>query len=403
MRGTGGRLARTLGPLALAACAPADLTDHRDAAVAAGATIDPAAFEADLAVLAADDMAGRDNLTPGGERARDWLRDRLSTLGLEPSGTDGFDQPFADGVNLIARIPGTDLADEVVVLGAHYDHLGTSTDPGSGCVALDGDTICNGAADNAAGVVATLRIAEAVLAADLRPRRTLLVALWDAEEDGLLGSRHFVDDEPLVDLDDVVAAFSTDQIGTRMVPGAELGLALGVDHATVLRELIHADDATLGTSVYPVSLTFDGNGGRSDHKPFHDAGVPVIFFGSGSTPTYHTPADEVDTVDADLAVMLARQVLLAAWDLAARDDRPVHLAEHQPSLDDAIALRDLGRLVLADPAAVGLDDPTVIAVLEGWMAQLEAYVATPPATPAAWADYDAFVQQILAAVYAFLG
>src|SRR4029450_2085199 len=90
--------------------------------------------------------------------------------------------PIDGGTNLIGVIPGRDRADEVVVVGAHYDHLG------SRCRTADpADTICNGATDNATGVAAALAVGED-LARGRGPRRTVVVALWDREEDGLPGS-----------------------------------------------------------------------------------------------------------------------------------------------------------------------------------------------------------------------
>ena len=105
-------------------------------------------------------------------------------------------QPFPGGTNVVAVIPGTDLADEYVVVGAHYDHLGNScrVPPGSPT-----DTICNGATDNATGVAAVLPIARSIAAQPTKPRRSVVLALWDSEEDGLLGSLFYVQN-PLVPL-----------------------------------------------------------------------------------------------------------------------------------------------------------------------------------------------------------
>jgi Zn-dependent M28 family amino/carboxypeptidase len=112
-------------------------------------------------------MEGRDNLTAGGARARAWLENEMIEIGLEPMGHDGFEQPFEQGVNLVGRIAGNDplLADEYVVVSGHYDHLGVVGAPHSQCRAsarAPDDTICNGAADNGAGSVATLAIANAL-------------------------------------------------------------------------------------------------------------------------------------------------------------------------------------------------------------------------------------------------
>ena len=140
--------------------------------------------------MAADELEGRDNGTAGSLAAQQILIGQLAQFAqpADPTmvGDDGFRHVFPSGTNLLGVIPGGDLADEWVVLGAHYDHLGTDCridDPA--------DSICNGATDNATGVAVALDAARAIAAAGT-PRRSVLVALWDAEEDGLLGSAAYL-------------------------------------------------------------------------------------------------------------------------------------------------------------------------------------------------------------------
>ena len=140
--------------------------------------------------LAADELEGRDNGTAGSLAAQQILIGQLAHFAqpADPTmvGDDGFRHVFSSGTNLLGVIPGGDLADEWVVLGAHYDHLGTDCridDPA--------DSICNGATDNATGVAVALGAARAIAAAGT-PRRSVLVALWDAEEDGLIGSAAYL-------------------------------------------------------------------------------------------------------------------------------------------------------------------------------------------------------------------
>lgn len=364
-----------------------------------------AAFERHLAILAADDMEGRDNLSPGGARARQYIAEQMTELGLTPMGTNGYEQAFEQGVNLVGSIPGRDpaLAEEYVVISAHYDHLGLADDPNSQCRSSSTDNICNGASDNAAGVAATLSIVRAMVELEIAARRSILVVFWDAEEDGLLGSRHFVNTEPLIPLDKIIAMFSVDLVGSELLMGAAFAFAIGVDYSDELRALSHDTNAALGTAVYPVSLDFDGgNGGRSDHKPFHDEEIPALFYGSGSSAEYHTPADETDIVHTDLAIMLMRHVLFVLFELANRDEPPTFRAQREPHIDDAVALSDIGHIVLDDPAAVGLDDETLVSMMEDWVERLDGYVANPPQTAPEWAEYQRFIDQILLAVYAFL-
>lgn len=379
---------------------------HRQAALAAGAAITEAEFEGHLTILADDDMAGRGNLTAGGLLAREYLITQMEALELEPLGTEGYEQAFARGVNLVGRIEGSDpeLADQYVLLGAHYDHLGTAGEAGSQCSRQGSDSICNGAADNAAGVSAVLLLAQAFQDASIAPRRSILVAFWDAEEDGLLGSRYFVDEDPIVPLVDIVAVLNLDIVGTELVRGAQFAFALGVDYSTVLRQLVHDANGVLDSPVFPASLTFDGgSGGRSDHKPFLDHDVPVIFYGSGSSPEYHTPADELAVVHSDLALMLIQHVVWAAFELAHVDGRPDLVRPREPHIDDAIALHAFGEKVLEDPAAVGLDDDFLVEMLGDWMTRLEEYIVTPPETEAEWLEYQRFIDEIVTMVYLVIG
>lgn len=377
---------------------------------AAAAGIDVARLQADLATLADDAMEGRDNLTPGGARARQWLVDRMTAIGLEPMGTDGYAQAFAEGVNLVGRIAGRDptLADEYVIVSGHYDHLGVVGAPNSQCrprSSAPGNLVCNGAADNAAGVAATLAVAEALADSEHGTRRSVLVVFWDAEEDGLLGSRHFADEEPLVPLESVAAMFSVDNVGAYIIPGVEDSFAIGTEYATGLRERVNAVNAETGFTQWPVSSFFVGSetGGRSDHLPFRLRNVPIIFFGSGSPPEYHSPADEIDVVNLDKLANITRHVALMTADVANDDTRPGFVAEPVPQLDDARALLALGEVVLADPAAIGFDDPIVVNLLQGWVTRLQAYVANPPTTDAQWAAYEEFVKSIITIVYQFIG
>jgi hypothetical protein len=361
-------------------------------------------------VLAADDMEGRDNLTAGGAKARQWLEGQMAEIGLEPFGTDGFEQAFDQGINLVGRIAGADpaLADEYVVVSGHYDHLGVVGAPRSQCRAsrlAPGDMICNGAADNGAGSIATLAIARALAHSALGTRRSILIAFWDAEEDGLLGSRYFADVDPRVALDKIVAMYSVDNVGAYIIKGVEDSFAIGTEYATGLRERVNAVNAETGFTQWPVSSFFVGSetGGRSDHLPFRLHGVPVIFFGSGSPPEYHTPADEIGILSFDKLEKITQHVALMTADVANDDARPSFVTDPQPQLDDARALVALGEVVLADPASIGLDDPFVVSLLEGWLRDLNAYLADPPQTEQEWASYQRFVKSIITTVYQFIG
>lgn len=400
----------------LAACSSNDSSSGpptaealRESSRAAAASIDSDWLASRLAVLAGDEMEGRDNLTTGGARAREWLQNEMIDIGLEPMGADGFEQPFDQGVNLVGHVAGNDpsVADEYVVVSAHYDHLGVVGAPNSQCRASTrrpGDTICNGAADNAAGSVATLAVADALAHSRLGTRRSILIVFWDAEEDGLLGSRYFADQAPLVPLEQIVAMYSVDNVGGYIITGVEDSFAIGTEYATGLREKVEAVNAETGFTQWPVSSFFVGSdtGGRSDHLPFRLHGVPIIFFGSGSPPEYHTVADEIGVVSMDKLTQITRHVTLMTADVANDDARPGFVDEPIPQLDDARALLALGYVVQADPSSLGLDDPVLISVLNGWITRLERYIANPPTTDAGWNAYQDFVKEIIDIVYSVI-
>jgi hypothetical protein len=382
---------------------------YRLSAEAAARGLDSAWMMARVAALAADAMNGRDNLSPGGKQAREYLLVQVKALGLQQvPGLGGWTQTFDKGVNVLAWLPGRDpaLSDQVVVLGAHYDHLGRADVSGSQCKAGKGaDLICNGAVDNASGCAVVLGLARALASSQTGLRRSLLVALWDAEEDGLLGSRHFVDHSPPLPLARIAANITVDAVGAQLIPRMNDTFALGIEYAGGLRELVKANNTPAGITTWPVSAFFVGSdtGGRSDHLPFRQKQIPAVFFSSGPPMNaYHTPDDELDLVLPRKLLATARHVLLTTADVANAPARLPFVARPGPHLDDARAMVAIGELVLADPAAVGVTDQVTIEMLKKLMGQLRAYLQTPPATRAEWDQYQSFIKGIITLVFSML-
>lgn len=241
----------------------------------------------DLTALAHDSMAGRGVGTPGSARARTFLLRRLGEIDLEPVGS-GFEHPFtydgdSQGVNLVARIPGSGSGDGVVVLTAHYDHLGTQ----------DG-VVFNGADDNASGTVAVLEIARAIAEEPLS--RTLVIALLDAEEDGLEGARAFVS-APVVPVEGIHLDINLDMVAR----SGGLLWAGGAHHTPALRPILERVAATAPTTLRlghdrPNAPEGDDWTNSSDHGPFHEAGIPFVYFGVEDHPDYHRATDDVENV-----------------------------------------------------------------------------------------------------------
>jgi hypothetical protein len=342
--------------------------------------------------LASDDLGGRDNGSPGSLAAQSLLVEVLSHF-AEPiypdaSGDDGFRQPFDRGTNLLAVIPGGDLADEYVMIGAHYDHLG------SNCPSSDpDDSICNGAIDNATGVAAAIEVARAI-AADGVPRRSVVIGLWDAEEDGLLGSAAYIAD-PAVPIANTVAYINFDMQGATLTPAlANVSVVVGAE--TGGPGLVDAVQRAIAGSTLDISmLSLLFGQGRSDHANFVAAGVPSAFFTDATGGCYHTAQDDVDVVSFE---KLDRQIMLStslARDLVATDTPPV-LDPTVPisTYADAVAMLEIGTTGAAD---FGTFNAAGQAAAEKFLPQVQALVDGGPA-----AFDDASVGTLLNASAAFV-
>ncbi len=222
-----------------------------------------------------------------------------------------------DPPNLVAALDGSDpeLAAEYVAISAHLDHIGMRAGPG--------DSIYNGADDNASGVAGLLELAEAFAGGepDTRPehRRSLLFVVPSGEEKGLWGSDYFTR-HPTVPLDRIVADLNMDLIGRNwsdsvIVAGSELSTLGATLAATVaahpeLRMTPLADR-------WPEERIFY----RSDHYNFARRGVPVLFFTSGTHPDYHQPSDTGDRLDTEKAARVVR-LLFHLTRTVANDSAP---------------------------------------------------------------------------------
>ena len=182
--------------------------------------------------------------------------------------------------NVIGVLPGSDpgRAGEALVIGAHYDHLGR-----------EGDVVYPGADDNASGTAVVLGLAQALAGA--RPARTLVFALFSGEEIGLVGSDYHVRHPSVVPVEHMVAMLNFDMVGR--LDGRRL-LVGGVDTGSGFRALVEAGAQEAGLDV---DLRAAGTG-ASDHTRFNSAGVPVLFFHTGSHADYHQPSDTAEKIDA---------------------------------------------------------------------------------------------------------
>lgn len=299
--------------LAIAACAT---TGRRSAGFARA---DSARLRADIEHLASDALEGRGTGTAGNDSAAAYAARRYRALGLSAL-SPGYLQPFiarpAMGAhagtavqhptqNVVAFLEGTDraLRHQVIVIGAHIDHLGRSA-----VSALDPearDAVRNGADDNASGTAAVLELAR--LLRQNPTRRSVLFANFSGEEMGLLGSQHFVEHSP-VPIDSVVAMLNFDMIGR--LRGDSL-IVYGVATARELPALLDSANASVGLSVRGIGDGF----GASDHSSFFARGLPVLHFFTNIHEDYHRASDDAGKINyggtakvVTLAERLVRQL-----------------------------------------------------------------------------------------------
>lgn len=273
------------------------------------ARIDTADLKRHCSFLAADALEGRAAGSQGGQAAATYLVTELKKLDLAPPpGLRDYRQPFGrQYANVLAVIPGrhSTLKDEWLVLGAHYDHVGYGTNDNSfGPIGK----IHNGADDNASGCSLLLELASVFADPDLMLDRSLVIAFWDAEETGLLGSKHWVS-QPTVPFAQVKLAVNLDMIGRMQqdhvaVMGwrSAVGLRRGMVDANLVAPLRFGFQST---------VTAD-----SDHYSFYAARRPVIHFDTGKHVDYHRPSDDIEKLNFEglerLGRFVGRLVLQAA-------------------------------------------------------------------------------------------
>ena len=246
-------------------------------------------LERHVRFLASDEMKGRDNGTPEGLKAAEYVAERFREAGLRPGGKGGWFHDFksreVSGRNVIGLLEG-DRKEEYVVVAAHHDARGV----------LNGK-VQNGADDNATGVAAVIELARAF--AKSKPARSLLFISFDAEEDGLAGSREFVKAE-LYPASSFAAMFVFDLVGGSLFPWDKDRLyALGAEHSPELWDRVGKgvakDLEVVRSGIYLIEPLPEM--ARSDYHAFRAKGVPFVFFSTGTPWYYHTEHDDPEVVD----------------------------------------------------------------------------------------------------------
>jgi Zn-dependent M28 family amino/carboxypeptidase len=248
--------------------------------------------------------------------------------------TVSVERQVTDGRNVLGMIEGSDpdLANEVVIIGAHHDHNGA-----------DGEVVFNGADDDGSGTVGVMAVAAAYARAaedGRRPRRSVIFAIWDAEERGLLGAWYYTT-RPLFPLPSTVAKLNLDMIGRHEeVPADGGGRFRGLEvqsaesNANAINILGYSWAPELATAVETANeatqltlrFRYDNNDSnllrRSDHWPFLQNGVPAVWFHTGLHPDYHTPDDDPERIEYEKMTRIVRLVHQTSWDVANAEGRP---------------------------------------------------------------------------------
>jgi hypothetical protein len=218
--------------------------------------------------------------------------------------------------NVAAVLRGSDpeLRDTYVVFSAHMDHIGV------GQPDARGDSINNGADDNASGTAALLAMAQAFASLPQAPRRSVIFLAVSGEEKGLLGSRWFADN-PTVPLESMVANVNMDMIGRG---GRDTVVVIGKEYSSLgpLVRRVAADYPEIGLTVSPDIWPGQRFFFRSDHFNFARKEIPSLFFFTGVHEDYHRPSDTVEKIDTEKAARVARLAFLTAWEIAMDPSAP---------------------------------------------------------------------------------
>lgn len=295
-------------------------------------TITAEELKTHLYTFASDKMEGRMTGTSGQKMAAEYLRDYYVDQGIESPIEDtpyfqnipatyftSMHNPVASE-NVVAFIPGSEKPDEILVLSAHYDHVG-----------MENGEIYNGADDDGSGTVSLLEIAQAFQDAVKNgqgPKRSILFLHVTGEEVGLYGSKYYTEN-PIFPLENTVANLNTDMIG-RIDPKKEDDpnyiYLIGSDK---LSKDLHNLSEKVNSKYIGLELDYTYNDDndpnrfyyRSDHYNFAKNNIPVIFYFNGTHADYHKPTDTPDKIAYELMAKRAQLIFQTAWEIANREER----------------------------------------------------------------------------------
>lgn len=299
-----------------------------------------------IGILASDSLEGRRAGEKGGRMAAEYIKNVLINEGLKPW-KDSIFHPFnitleikrmKGGMKMMRRVSESEQLsadkdyktiylnnilfyiegenkNEIVAIGAHYDHMGIHPD-------MEGDNIYNGADDNASGTSAVLQIAKAFIKSGQKPKRSVLFALWDGEEMGLLGSWYFMQNYTDSTMPRIKGYINLDMIGRNRneVDAAHHMFCNYTSWKPVFKEWINTEIEKYNLNLTPEFRPSEKPRGGSDHTPFAEKNIPIIYFHTGIHPDYHKPSDHSDKINYDKAVSITKLTFLNLWNMANEEN-----------------------------------------------------------------------------------
>ena len=297
-------------------------------------SITPAELSKHLYIVADDNMEGRNTGEPGQKRAGEYLINEYKKNGISfpPGATDfyqkvpaefmkrGFAPKLNDSENIWTFIEGSEKPQEIIVISAHYDHVG-----------MKNGEVFNGADDDGSGTVALLEIAQAFKKAKddgFGPKRSILFLHVTGEEHGLHGSR-FYSENPLFPIENTVVDINIDMIGRRDTLHPKTNNYIYVIGSDRLSSELHTINEEVNAKYTQLELDYKYNDRkdperiyfRSDHYNFAKKGVPAIFFFNGIHADYHQSSDTPDKIEYDALAKRTQLAFVLAWELANRPER----------------------------------------------------------------------------------
>ena len=298
-------------------------------------------------ILASDSLEGRETGKPGQKMAAAYIANHFKEIGIPPYKRKTYFQKFKvkskrhvckcddcdltffkrvfksnqiiRGENVLGFIEGSDLKEELIIITAHYDHLGKHD-----------SLIFNGADDDASGVAGAMEIAEAFMLAKKDgkgPRRSILIMPVSGEEKGLLGSKYYTDN-PAYPLNNTIANLNIDMIG-RLDDWHSTGNYVYLIGSDRLSYDLHNINEEINNKYTKLDLDYKYNDEedpnryyyRSDHYNFAKNNIPVIFYFNGVHEDYHRPSDTIEKLDFSKIKTISKLVFLTAWELANREEK----------------------------------------------------------------------------------